>query len=53
MLSTENNVRPNRDDSDHVLIMAIDVDQMQLHSVTRHNFSQSSVGRMQIAVRHD
>jgi hypothetical protein len=26
MLSTENNVRPKRGDSDHVLIITIDVD---------------------------
>jgi hypothetical protein len=31
ILSTENNVRPNRDDRDHFLIIPIDVDQMDVH----------------------
>jgi hypothetical protein len=30
ILSTKNNVPPNRDDSDHVLILTIDVDQMEV-----------------------
>jgi hypothetical protein len=30
ILSTENNVQPTCDDSGHVLIMTIDVDQMQV-----------------------
>jgi hypothetical protein len=35
VLSAENNVRPNRDDSDHVLFITIDVDQMEIHSGAR------------------
>jgi hypothetical protein len=30
-MSTENNVRPNRDDRDHVLIITIDIDRMEVH----------------------
>jgi hypothetical protein len=31
MLSTENNVRPNRDDRDHVLFTTIDLDSVYVH----------------------
>jgi hypothetical protein len=53
ILSTENNVRPNREDSDHASILTIDVDQMQVHQVTSYKISQNPVGRIQISARHD
>jgi hypothetical protein len=53
ILSTENHVRPNRDDSDHVLINTIDVDQMEMQQVTRYKISQNPVGCIQISAGHE
>jgi hypothetical protein len=52
ILSSENNIRPNRDDSDYVLITTTDVDQMEVNQVTRCKISQSQAGRIQISACH-
>jgi TFIIF-interacting CTD phosphatase-like protein len=52
ILSAENNVGVNRDDTDHILIITIDVDHMKVHSVTRYKISQNPVGHIQISARH-
>jgi hypothetical protein len=53
ILSTENNIWPNRDDSNLVLIMTIDVNQTEMQEVTRYRIPQNPVGRIQISARHD
>jgi hypothetical protein len=41
MPSTNNDVRPNRDESNYAFIVTIDGDQMEVHEVTRYKISQN------------